>query len=241
MGSTRLPGKVMMSVGDSPMLQLVCDRLKGSSYLDELIVATTDQPEDDVIHQWCIQSGVGVFRGSDWDVLSRFYGAATTGLTPDIVVRICCDSPTQHAEVVDYTIQEFRAFGTDYFSNGNQGPYFYEDGLTSEVFSFHSLEKAFLDARLLSEREHVTPFIKNSGIFSCAWRKFSVEHGFKLSVDTTDDLEIASSIFQTLGKDFTVDAMFAYIYSSPDLRERIFNKQLNTGYFKSLSEDQTIR
>jgi spore coat polysaccharide biosynthesis protein SpsF (cytidylyltransferase family) len=241
MGSTRLPGKVLMKVGEKSILQHVIDRLSPSSKVSHFVVATTTQPEDDAIEQACAALGVHCYRGSDWDVLDRFYQAAMHfAEKPTTIIRICCDNPTHHFEAIDFTLDEFARYGVDYFSNGNEGPVYYEDGFTSEVFSFQSLEQAWKESTMLSEREHVTPYIKRSGKFSCGWRKLHADYNFKLSVDTPEDLAVASKVFADLGDMFTIDQLVNYLQQYPELAIHD-PAQFNLGYQKSLREDKKVK
>jgi spore coat polysaccharide biosynthesis protein SpsF len=142
---------------------------------------------------------------------------------------------------VDYAIDEFQKYGTDYFSNGNEGPTYSEDGITTEVFTFESLKKAWQESTLLSEREHVTPYIKKSGKFSCAWRKYSSEYSFKLSVDTPNDLTLCSTIFKELGNDFSIDQLISFLKEHSDLLKINEDSILGEGYLKSLKEDKIVK
>lgn len=241
MGSTRLPGKVLMKVGDKSILQHVIDRLKPSTRVDKFVVATTTQIEDDAIEAACAELGVDCYRGSDWDVLDRFYKAATqVAETPKTIIRICCDNPTHHFEAIDFTVEQYEKYGLDYFSNGNEGPAYYEDGFTSEVFSFASMEQAWKESTMMSEREHVTPYIKRSGKFSCGWRKLHAEYNFKLSVDTPEDFGVANQVFADLGNYFSIEELVAYLKQYPHLAIHD-PAQFNVGYQKSLKEDKKVK
>lgn len=242
MGSTRLPGKVLTSIHGKTMLQHVIDRLRPAASIQQLVVATTTQPEDDAIEAACATLGVACYRGSDWDVLDRFYQAAThLPNRYENIIRICCDNPTHHYAVVDYVMAEYKKYGTDYFSNGNEGPDFYEDGFTAEIFRFTALERAWQEAKLMSEREHVTPYIKRSGLFSCGWRKSSERYIYKLSVDTAEDLAFNERIFEALGNMFDMNALIDYLQSNEELSKALSNVTFNAGYLKSLKEDKEVK
>jgi spore coat polysaccharide biosynthesis protein SpsF (cytidylyltransferase family) len=241
MGSTRLPGKVLMKVGEKTILEHVIHRLRPSKTIDEFIVATTTRPEDDAIEKACADLGVTCFRGSDWDVLDRFYQASLMAKEiPQNIVRICCDNPTHHFEAIDFVMHEFVKYGVDYFSNGNEGPEYYEDGFTAEAFTYKSLVIAHAEAQLMSEHEHVTPYIKRSGKFSCGWRKLNRDYHYKLSVDTPDDLKIAAMIFGELGDNFSIDDLLHYLKMHPELA-MADPAQFNVGYQKSLREDKKVK
>ena len=152
MGSTRLPGKVLVDILGKSLLEHCISRLSLSKKIDKWVVATTSETADDSIEEACKSLSIECFRGSEWDVLDRFYQTAISQKeTPNLIVRICCDNPIHHGEVVDYAITQFYLFGTEYFSNGNEGPVYSEDGITTEVFTFDSLKKAWEESKLLSE------------------------------------------------------------------------------------------
>jgi spore coat polysaccharide biosynthesis protein SpsF len=242
MGSTRLPGKILNSLNGSTILRHVVERIRSASYLDEIIVATTSNAEDDITEKECLAIGVRCFRGSDWDVLDRFYQAAQScAERPKIIVRICADNPTHHSEVVDFSVQRLLQLGLDYFSNGNQPPNFSEDGITSEAFTMDALETAWREAVMMSEREHVTPFIKFSGKFKCGWQKFNTSYRYKLSIDTAEDFAIVEKLFTALGNDFTVSELIAYMNLHPEISALFEDIQFNKGYTKSINEDKRVR
>lgn len=231
-----------MEINGQSIIQHVIRRLKGSRHVSQFILATTTLPEDDATAAHCEKIGVTCYRGSDWDVLDRFYQAAQLlPEKPTHIVRICCDNPTHHFEVMDYTIDHILKYDLDYFSNGNQGPDFYEDGITSEVFSYKALEEAQKNAILMSEREHVTPYIKLSGHYSLGWRKYDAAYTFKLSVDTQEDLDMTSNVFAKLGDDFTVEQLVQLFQAHPEMLEANKGRAFNEGYQKSIAEDRKVK
>jgi spore coat polysaccharide biosynthesis protein SpsF len=244
MGSTRLPGKVLRNVADKPILQHVIDRLAPSQRIDKMVVATTSNVEDDAIEQYCNSQSVVCYRGSDWDVLSRFYEAAISmgAQSGDAIIRICCDNPIHSWKVVDFVMEQFQRYKTDYFSNSNQEPNYLEDGFDVEVVSFDALRIAQANAKLLSEREHVMPFIKNSKRFKLGWRKANDEYAFKLSVDTENDLKLAEAIFNELREtpDFSIDNVVQLLIQKPHLLAINSESEINSGYKKSLRDDRMI-
>ena len=199
MTSTRLPGKVLMPVLNKPLLAYQLERLARLKNAQKLVVATTTNESDDPIIELCQQLGVDYFRGSEHDVLSRYYHAALQ-VHADVVVRICSDCPLIDPVVTDRVIahflENFPAY--DYVSNCLVRTY--PRGLDTEVFSFKVLEQAFYEAKQEPEREHVTPFI---------WRqpaKFklgSVVNETDLSnhrwtVDTPQDFLLIENIIKNL-------------------------------------------
>lgn len=242
MTSTRLPGKVLMSVGSKTMLEHCLERLKFSKKVDIWILATSIEASDDPIAEMCKEKNIKCFRGPMEDVLSRYYHAAKTlEHEPKTIVRVCCDNPTHHGEVIDFCIQEFQRYGVDYFSNGNEPPEYTQDGLTAEVFTYSALEIAFKEATMASELEHVTPYIKRSGKFSLVWRKFIENYPFKLSVDTLEDLEINREIFKQLGDSFSIEQLNNYIINNPGITNKNSHAIFNEGYMKSLKEDKKVK
>lgn len=242
MGSTRLPGKVLQTIGEKTILGHLMSRLSPSSKVDQFIVATTENKEDDAIEKWCTENNIACFRGSDWDVLERFWGAATSfEETPDTIVRICCDNPLHSYKVLDFVVTEFEAAGTDYFSNSNQEPDYLEDGFDVEVFSFKALKEAREKARLMSEREHVCPYIKKH--FTCAWKKADPNYMFKLSVDTPADLNTVARIFEELKEheDFSIQEVTALLKRKPEILELNKESKINSGFKKSLDEDRIVK
>ena len=244
MGSTRLPGKVLKPVFGKPILQQLTERLKPSKRIDAVIVATTSNPEDDAIEAFCNSKGIACFRGSDWDVLDRFVKAAQqAGATAgDAIIRICCDNPIHSWKVVDFVVDQFHRYKVDYFSNSNQEPNYLEDGFDVEVVSYNVLVKASEEAKLLSEREHVMPYVKNSRQFKLGWRKANDRYNFKLSVDTKNDLKLAEEIFRQLegAPDFSIDEVVELLNRKPELLSINQDSEINSGYKKSIANDRTV-
>jgi spore coat polysaccharide biosynthesis protein SpsF (cytidylyltransferase family) len=244
MGSSRLPGKVLMDVNGKSILQNLLDRLKPSTFVNEFVVATTLNPEDDAIESFCLENNIKCFRGSDWDVLDRFYQCALqlNAAEGDNIVRICCDNPIHSYKVMDFVGAEFLKLGVDYFSNSNQEPNYLEDGYDVEITTFNALKTAWAEAKLLSQREHVMPYIKNSGKFVLGWRKANDKYTFKLSVDTPDDLKMVQRIFKEMeaNPNFAIDEVVDLLTRKPEILELNKMSQINSGYKKSLNEDRHI-
>jgi len=163
--STRLPCKVLKELpygSGITALEQVLRRLKKSALIGEMIVATTENKKDEGIIKIAEKEGVGFFRGSEKDVLSRYYHAAREA-SLDTVVRITSDCPCIDPAVVDSVIGRHIAGGPDYTSNTLRRTY--PHGMDVEVFRFDVLRRAFEEAREDPEREHVTPYIYRSGKF----------------------------------------------------------------------------
>jgi len=157
MGSSRFPGKTLADLAGRPMLSRVVERVSQSRAIDKVVVATSIAVGDDPIAEFCAKEGVLCFRGSEDDVLDRFYRAAKEH-GADVVVRITADCPLIDAAVIDRVVERFQSGDCDYASNVLH--YTYPDGLDTEVFSMAALAEAWREAKKPSEREHVTPYLR---------------------------------------------------------------------------------
>jgi len=203
MGSTRLPGKVLKSIVDKPMIELLLARLSQSSELDEIVVVTSEEKQNDHLQAVVESLGFRCTRGNEKDVLSRFYESAKF-LGADVIVRITGDCPLVEPALVDYCIRGYKNSNVDYFSNIN--PATYPDGLDIEVMSFESIERANDETNSRSDREHVTPYIRNSDSFL----KLSIQHAEDLSylrwsVDEPEDLIVVTNVFEHFSPDIFFD------------------------------------
>lgn len=239
MGSSRLPGKMLLPIFDSKgPLELMLARLSAAKRLDGLLVATTTDASDDPLAALCQRLNTPCYRGSVNDVLDRFYQTALTLGPPATVVRLTGDCPLHDPAVVDLVVANFQNSGCDYCSNTN--PPTYPDGLDAEVFSFHALETAWREARLPSEREHVTPFIRNHPERFTA---SNVAHATDLShlrwtLDEQRDLALIRAIYQQMGRlHFTMQETVALLQQMPELTMLNVGIQRNEGYLKSLQAD----
>lgn len=193
MGSTRLPNKVMRPICGLPMIDLLLKRLSLSKHIDHIVLATPDDPRNDPLAQHVGSLGYAVFRGSENDVLDRYYHAAQAAKA-DVVVRITGDCPLIDPEVVDAVIGKFADSGADYGSNIQ--PPTYPDGLDVEVFTFRSLEAAWRQATP-RQREHVTTLIRESTQFRRANLAGDADHSAeRWTVDEADDFEVISRVFE---------------------------------------------
>src|SRR5215471_19924439 len=150
MGSSRLPGKVLAEVCGKPILHYVISRARQARTLNLVVVATSDDSTDDVIEEFCEINRVQYFRGSQSDVLDRYYHAAKH-FHADAIVRLTADCPLLDPIVIDEVVRTFVSGKFDYVSSAEN----YPDGLDTEIFSWKALKKTWQEARLLSEREHV--------------------------------------------------------------------------------------
>jgi glutamate-1-semialdehyde 2,1-aminomutase len=194
MGSTRLPGKVMKTVTGQPLISLLLSRLARSKEINEIIVATSEEPANQPLIDQVGLLGYRSFAGSETDVLDRYMRAASFA-NADIVVRITGDCPLVDPELVDEVVRQFQAAHVDYFSNTN--PPTYPDGLDVEVFLTSALARAAVEAVKPFDREHVTPYLRAPGRF----RTRSMVNdddlsGLRWTVDDSSDLRVVKRVFE---------------------------------------------
>jgi len=243
MGSTRLPGKVLMDLSGKPVLWHVVDRVSQATLVDYVIVATTSGKEDDVIETFCRDNNITVFRGPSEDVLKRYADAAhmVNEKIYDLkqIVRITSDCPLIDPDIIDEVIHQMNQGDYDYVSNTLEPTY--PDGLDVEVCSLSALLDADLNARLPSEREHVTSYLKTTPGF----RKCNVINHLNLSsmrwtLDQQDDYKFINEVYKNLynpNKSFKMNDILELLTRQPELL--LFNNTIDRdeGYKKSLKED----
>lgn len=203
MGSTRLPGKALVDICGTTMLSRVVERTRRARLLDETIVATTTSRLDDAITRECSQLGVPVFRGSEEDVLDRYYRAAAE-YKAESVVRITADCPLIEPQIVDRVVSEFlhRQPEIDYASNVLPERTF-PRGLDSEVIRLDALEKAWHQTEDPACREHVTLYIeRNPQLFHIHGVSNETNYSqMRWTVDTPEDLAFVRQIYGSFGHD----------------------------------------
>ncbi|GCL36294.1 acylneuraminate cytidylyltransferase [Sphaerospermopsis reniformis] len=224
MGSTRLPGKVMKPLCGKTVLFHVISRVKACSLVDEVVVATTTSLADDVIVAEAEKCGVNWFRGSEEDVLERYYLAAKQ-YQADVIVRVTSDCPLFDAEVLNGMLEYFQTETTnglkiDYLSNCLRRSY--PRGLDAEVFTFEVLEKAFQSANKPYQREHVTPYIyEHPEIFSLHNQNNDDDlSDYRWTLDTQEDWRLIEEIYKNLyheQKIFTTDEVLDLLVVNPEL------------------------
>lgn len=233
MGSTRLSGKVLKEISGKPMLWHVYNRVSQAKLVDKVVVATSVSDSDDEIENYCRREEIDFFRGSEADVLDRFYQTAKQ-FQPDTVVRITADCPLIDAGVIDQIIEKFQTEKADYGTNTII--YTFPDGLDTEVFTFAALKEAWQNARKLTEREHVTPYIR----FAERFKKINVSadnktgSGMRWTVDEPNDLEFVRQIYDLLKEPFDWKDVLAVLEKNPQLLEINQKTIMNEGYYKTL-------
>lgn len=239
-GSTRLPGKVLRTIGGKTLLQLHLERLSRCKNVSAMLVATTTEPSDEAIYNKSIEWGYRSYRGSEDDVLDRFYQAAKP-LQPEWIVRVTSDCPLLDPALVDDVIAFAQQNNVDYCSNTLQE--LFPDGQDTEVFRFSALEKVWKEAAKKSDREHVTPYIKSNSsalggtLFTSV--NYPCEADFskiRMTVDERQDFELIERLVNDLGTDRTWKEYTLHIinHGLATINEGIVR---NAGYLKSLKND----
>ena len=239
MTSTRLPGKILADIVGRPLLQYVVSRARQARMLDIVVVATTDRPSDDPTEQCCRGMDVPCFRGSETDVLDRYYRAAER-FPADAIVRLTADCPLLDPRVIDKVVTFFHEGTYDYVCNTM--PPTYPDGLDTEVFRRESLNQAWREARLQSEREHVTPYIwKHSELFRLGNVANDTDHSkLRWTVDEPADLEFVRRVYAHFGTStqFGMTEILDLLKARPEIQAVNAGFERNEGYLKSLEEDK---
>ena len=195
--SKRLPKKILKILDDKKnVLEYVINQVKNSTKIDKIVIATTEKIDDDIIMNISKLNNCDYFRGSEKDVLDRYFNCAKK-FNFDVIVRITSDCPLIDPELIDEVLDKFRIGGYDYVTN--TFPRTFPKGLDVEVFSFSVLEKMWINAKLPSEREHVTQFILNNNKFKIG----NIKHKNNLShlrwtLDQKEDLEFLKKIISNI-------------------------------------------
>ena len=241
MGSTRFPGKMLKLLGDKPLIWHVVHRVQQATLVDKVVLATSVNKNNKPLVKEVKSYGVDCFVGDENDVLDRFYQCAKK-FKVKTIVRVTGDCPFIDPEIIDAVISLFKNNTLDYASNVL--PPTYPDGLDVEVFSFAALEKAWKEAKLQSEREHVTPYIwKNEHIFK---RMTHINNenlsSIRLTVDEEKDLVLVNTIIKKIGKsDFRLKDIMKVIQENPSFLKINIGIERNEGYQKSLNQDHIAK
>ena len=245
MGSTRLPGKVLMQINNKPLLQRLVDRLKRAKAVDTIVLATSIDPLDNPIEELCSRLEIPCIRGSLDDVLDRYYQAATSAQL-DTVVRITADCPLMDPSLIDQMVQHFQRGQHDYLANtappeGSSFP----DGMDVEIFSMSALTRAWKEAQKPSEREHVTfYFWKNPTLFR-TFRHDAANNlsSYRLTVDYLEDIEVVRAIFKHFGEErinFDMKEILEFLDTHPQIRKINSAVAPNLGWQSALKKDVAL-
>lgn len=246
-GSTRLPAKILKEVNGMTLLEIHLRRIMQAKTISKLKIATTDEEGAKYIVKVADKVGVEYYKGSVDDVLERFYGAAAPE-KPDYVIRLTSDCPLIDPSVIDELVNYAIMHDYDYVRTDASS---FPDGLDTEVMKFSALEKAYNEAQLKSEREHVTPYIWKNGtaeggtIFKSY--KFPNPQGdfnandYRITIDEPEDFEVIKALIENLGIERNWKEYIDYLLAHKDLYSINSRFTYNEGYAKSLKNDQKIK
>ena len=248
MNSSRLPGKILADIAGQPMLQRVFIRTSRSATVTETIFATTTHSSDDPVVEYCDFSGIPFTRGSQFDVLDRYYQTAK-GAKADIVVRITADCPVIDPNLIDDVVNTLLEDQYDFVCNRLPPPYHrtYPIGLDVEACTFKVLEKAWKGAKEPQHREHAMPYLYEgvelttvnsqlqTGIsprgFKVALLHHPTDFGeYRWTVDTPKDLEFMRQIYKRFNgrDDFSWKEVLDLVHNEPQLMQINANSQHKT-------------
>ena len=220
MGSSRLPGKVLKNLGGQSVLARVVQRLRRSSLISEVVIATSVSPGDEAVVREAERLNVGCSRGSEADVLDRFYQAARA-FHADVIVRITSDCPLIDPEITDQTIRAFLNEQPDYASNGLERTY--PRGLDTEAMTADALARAWRKANEPYQREHVTPFLyEHPELFTILSVTNDIDYSaHRWTLDTPEDLEFIRAVYERFrdGDDFSWREVLQLVEREPALSE----------------------
>lgn len=242
MRSSRLPGKVMMNVLGKPLIGYMIDRLRHSKLVDKIIVATSTDDSNNVLCDYLQCLGVIVFRGSENDVLERFYKTAKK-YNLKYIVRLTADCPLIDPNVVDHFIAEFFVHGADYVCGTQR----LAEGLDTEVFNFNLLKQAYLKAKKKSEREHLTQYFHNNPkLFKLVKIENQMDDSkYRITVDEPADFEVVKNIIVALHDNQKtvpgITAIKQFLDQHPEIQYLNSSIVRNEGLLKSLVKESELK
>jgi len=241
-GSTRLPNKVLKEIQDKSLLQIHVDRIKQAQQVDDIYIATTIQKADDVIVKLAKTLNIKYYRGSEDDVLDRFY-RTVKNIKPTFIVRLTSDCPLIDPKLLDEVIVQAKQQNLDYYANILEERF--PDGQDIEVIKFSALEKAWHETTLKSDREHVTPYIRNNSSYKGGTKFKSNNHDLeqnynhvRLTVDEPQDFEVIKKIVEDLGLDQDWKTYADYYLNNTQIKQLNNTIVRNEGYQKSINQDK---
>ena len=222
MGSTRLPGKVLRTAAGKTFLHHLTERLRGARRVEQIVVATSDLATDDPVVDECRKIGVDCFRGSERDVLDRYYRAATS-YGADTVVRITADCPLIDPSIVDRVVAFQQSHSDAFDLVTNRYPLTFPDGLDVDVMPLPALGDAWANARTQQQREHVIPYFWETGQrlknIECAENLFP---HYRWTVDYEEDARLVAAILEALyepGAIFGMEDILAFLRGAPEIAQ----------------------
>ena len=248
MGSSRLPNKILMPVLGIPLLGWMLKRVATCMEISNIVVATTTDPRDDAIETFVLQAGYQIFRGSEHDVLDRYYQAALSGAS-DAIVRLTSDCPLLDPEVLGEMVRTFVQSDVDFLSNSEPLPSTWPDGMDVSIVRFDALQRAAKNAHKPSEREHVTfYFWNNPELFRCKkihhvpdWSKY------RITLDYLEDYELFKCVMEHFGSNnpdaivrVTVAEIISYLDNHPEVFALNARYSHGIGWEPALARDAAL-
>ena len=237
-GSSRFPGKIKMNIGGKSILDRCIESALRCRKIDIIIIATTLEKEDDWIEKkYLNKNKIKIFRGSKNDVLSRFTKSSSL-YKLDIIVRLTSDDPFKPSWLIEKLINLFIKNNLDYASNTIKPTF--PEGLDIEIISKSSLDLAFNNSKLISEKEHVTPYIwKNLLIFKSHSEELKKNYNWaRLTIDYESDLNRITKLWNIYGENLNNKGIFKILNTTNEHTKYFFSTtQRNEGYYKSIKKD----
>lgn len=243
-GSTRLPYKIFADIEGKPMLWRVIERLKLVKRASQIILAIPETKENNVLEEFALENNLNFFRGSEDDVLSRYYSAAKK-FGCDIIVRIPADNPLIDPKVIDLIIKRHLDFKNDCTSNVIERTF--PRGLDTEVINFEVLEKAHNEAKENHNREHVTPYIySHPELFkleNVEAEEILKRPDIRLAVDEKEDLDLIREIYKRLYSPnfiFYTEEIISLLDKEPALKEINHNVKQQSSWYKDPGAEKLL-
>lgn len=246
MGSSRLSGKVLKPILGKPMLWHIVERVRATPSISEVIVATPDSSDNEILRRFCTENEIACFAGSELDVLDRFYRAAQV-MKGDPVLRITGDCPLADPQLIEKVIQMQQAGAYDHVGVAagagaqriNRGRF--PDGMDAECIAFTALERAWRESTDSRDREHVTRYIwNNQQMFRCdSVTSDRTYPSLRLTVDHPEDFELVTRIYESLydeRRHFLLEDVMRFLDNNPGLLE-LNRKRAETEVYRNVLED----
>ncbi|QZY56318.1 cytidylyltransferase domain-containing protein [Crassaminicella profunda] len=238
MGSTRLPGKVLLPLKGKPVLWHIVNRLKACKNINNIVIATSVEENDNKIECFCKENKIDYFRGSEKNVLERYYFTARK-FQADHIVRITADNPVLDPKIIDELIDIYKKDQYDFYGVGSGFPY----GISGAIFSFKALEESYLNAKVPSEKEHVGLYIKKrSKEYKVGfYGKYKDLGDYRWTLDTKEDYLLIKKIYDALYKKeelFFTEDILKFIEKNPQFKTINKNTIRDAGLLKTLMDDE---
>tara|TARA_B100000900_G_scaffold411694_2_gene431915 strand:- start:4462 stop:5193 length:732 start_codon:yes stop_codon:yes gene_type:complete len=220
-GSTRLPNKIFSKLSGFNLLYHVVDRLKPSKEINKIVIATTNSIKDNSVEDWCIENYIDCYRGSEENVLKRYYEAAKE-FKAEIIIRVTADDPFKDYRMIDKAINILKENKYDFVCNNS--PVSYPEGLDVEVLTMHALSNSFFNSTSSFEQEHVTQYIHRNKNF---FKIFNIKNDkdlsyFRWTIDTKEDYLFVKEVYSVLYKRdsiFLPEDIYQLLERKPQLLE----------------------